>query len=361
VNKKKLFVHALGALAVLLLGVTFLARGCDRPTAPRSAPSEGKGPGYEDTTSTAKELRTLALQYHDRIEAIEGRSRSVEERLSKLEAELGRMGTLLESTLKAQAEILNSIHGALPQGNSPVPSVPRIGSFDLGTTADAPEKHPVIPPGSFGEGKLLTGVFAPVTGDAMPVLIKLSSLLVGPSRTRIPIAGAFLVGKATGDANSSRAIIQLHSLSFVDGDGKSVERKVNGWVVDADGIQGLAGRYVWNVKEMALLSGVSGTAQGMANAFANSQTTTSTSALGSVKEVTKNSVDYAGFQGASSALANIGKIIEERMREFVPSVYVGNADRSVTIVFLEGVSLESAQLESPVRHDRFRGLDAFDR
>jgi len=360
-DKKKLVVHGLGVLALVLLGATFLARGCDQSTGLRPAPQEDKGWSFEDATPAAKELRTLALQYHDRIEAIEGRSRAVEERLSKLEAELGRMSTLLESALKAQAEMLSSLHGALPQGNTPAPAVARIGSFDLAGAAEAPEKHPVIPPGSFGEGKLLTGVFAPVSGDAMPVLIKLDSILVGPSRTRIPIRGAFLVGKATGDANSSRAIIQLHSLSFVDADGKSIERKVNGWVVDADGIQGLAGKYVWNAKELALLSGVSGTAQGLANAFAGSQTTTSTSPLGSVKEVTKNAAEYSGWQGASSALANIGKIIEERMREFVPSVYVGNADRSVTIVFLEGVSLESAQLDSPGRLERFRGLDAFDR
>jgi conjugal transfer pilus assembly protein TraB len=275
-----------------------------------------------------------------------------------------------ETTLKLLVELQRHLDefAAKRDAREPRPPasdpIPRIESFDL-----APEKKQDriahVPAGTFAEGTLLTGILAPVGGDALPVLIKLDALAVGPNRSRLPLKDAFLVGKATGDANSSRAIVQLHLLSYVGPDGRTIERKVNGWVVDADGMQGLKGEYVWNANQIATLSIAAGGMQGMANAFAASQTTVTSSPAGSLREVTGSAKDYTLFQGGGQALANLSKIIEERLREFTPGVFVSNRDRKLTAVFLEGVTLDSNVFEEKSNVERprnpFSDLDASDR
>lgn len=355
---------ALAAASVLLLVFAIFRgsgpnkNGADRPSSPVQ--------GFEDRTPAAKELRSLALQYHDRIESIESRLKEYEKQLGSTYAQIQKLSVSLEEYAKAQGKLLDlasrtsSRERETASEKRQAPA--RIGAFDLGPNNADESDGFIIPAGSFGEGTLLTGVYAPVNGDALPVLIRLDSILIGPSKSRIPIRGAFLVAKANGDANSSRAVIQLHTLSLVDSDGNSIEKKVNGWIVDADGVQGLAGSYVWKATDIAALSIVSGTGQGAANAFTQSNTSVLTSPLGSVKEITGNVGQVVMAQGASQALANISKILEERMKEFVPAIYVSNAARQVTVVFLEGVNLENANLKTPkgpLYGNRFSGLDAF--
>jgi conjugal transfer pilus assembly protein TraB len=223
-----------------------------------------------------------------------------------------------------------------------------------------------IPAGGFAEATLLTGVFAPIKGEPMPVLLRLDSLLIGPNKSRVPVDGAFLIGKAKGDPNTSRAIIQLHLLSLVKSDGEVVEKDVNGYVVDKDGIMGLKGKYVWNIEKTALLSMASGAFEGIGSALASGEKTTMTSPLGTVEKITGDMAKYAGYSGLSKAFTNINRIFQERLNEFAPAIYVFNQKRGLSIVFLRGVSLYNfKEVRDEKRLDYYRypfsGLDVVDK
>jgi conjugal transfer pilus assembly protein TraB len=179
-----------------------------------------------------------------------------------------------------------------------------------------------------------------VTGEALPVLLRLDAALIGPQRSRIPIRGAFLVGKAQGDANSKRATVQLDTLSLVRADGAPIEVKVNGWVSDSDGIQGLRGQYVWRADEVLGLSALTGALSGGADALAQRETTTQVTPLGGAQgAVTGDPLRFAGYKSLSSAFTRLSDSVSQRLNEIVPAVYVAN-DRSVTVIFLGGVTLE---------------------
>jgi conjugal transfer pilus assembly protein TraB len=213
-----------------------------------------------------------------------------------------------------------------------------------------------LPAGSFGEATLLTGVFAPITGDPLPVLMKLDAALIGPQRSRVPIRDAFLVGKAQGDANSKRAVIQLELLSVIRPDGTPLELKTNGWATDDDGIQGLRGDYVWRADEIVALASLTGALSGGAEALAQRETVSQVTPLGgSQSTVTGDPLRFAGYKSLGSAFGRLGDMVSQRLQEIVPAIHVANA-KTITVAFINGVTLEGFEIPDPTQA-AFSGLD----
>jgi hypothetical protein len=344
--KHKGLLAAFGCMALAAVGLSIA--GAPSPAAQDAARAAGARE-IQDALPAAGELRDLALAYDARIASLEEQARASRETLLALQQALSELAGALERA-----------HAPFEPEPSRTPEAPprtqteqRLLVLDL--KPDTGVARPLrVPAGSFGEATLLTGVFAPVNGDPMPVLVRLDAVLTGPNRTRAPIQGAFLVGKAVGDANSARAVIQLAKVSV-----GAEERAVNGWVVDDDGVQGLAGRYVWNAGQLAALSAASGFAQGASQALSQAQTSTVVSPFGSVaRDVTGDPARFAGSAGAAAAFAHLSKLLEERMQEFVPAVYVHNRARRITVVFLEGFDIP-APPEPPSKREH--NLGGFDR
>jgi hypothetical protein len=68
----------------------------------------------------------------------------------------------------------------------------------------------------------------------------------------------------------------------------------------------------------------------------------------------------AGFQAAGGASGKLGEIVGERMKEIRPAVSTPS-NRKVTVVFLDGLTLEGLDLEevgNGTKRDPFGGLDA---
>jgi len=328
-----------------LAGVVLAVAGAPPQASP---PLSGRPPAFDDSIPAAGELRNLALAYDARIAALEEQTRSSKQAVSALQQALGELAGVLERSQVREEELQKRL-------SEPPPQAPTARLLVLNLPPDTgPGKGLTLPAGSFGEATLLTGVFAPVTGEPMPVLVRLDAVLTGPRHTRVPVQGAFLIGKAAGDANSSRAVIQLTKLSVGD-----EEKPMNGWVVDDDGVQGVAGEYVWNAGRLAALSSLSGFAQGAAKALGHSETTTVVGPFGAAsREVTGDPARFVGAGGAAAALESLSKLIEQRMQEFTPAVYVHNRGRRVTVVFLETLQLRSAS-EEPARIEP--NLGGFDR
>lgn len=288
--------------------------------------------------------------YGERVESTEREVAALRVQLQETQKKIEESGQKSASALE---KLLQEMQTSTKQDLPVLPAAPRFRTFEFEKRRSR-SMH--IPAGSFGEATLLTGVFAPVTGEPLPVLFRLDAALIGPQRSRIPIRGAFLVGKAQGDANSRRATVQLDTLSVIRPDGTAFEAKVNGWAADEDGIQGLRGHYVWRADEVLALSSLTGALSGGADAMAQRQTTTQVTPLGGAQgAVTGDPVKFAGYRALSSAFGRLSEMVSQRLNEVVPAIYVPNA-RTITLAFIGGVTLEGVEAaELPA--SPFSGLD----
>ncbi len=288
--------------------------------------------------------------YGERVETTEREVAALRAQLQETQKRLEETGQKNASALE---KLLQEIQGAAKQEVPALPPAPRFRTFEF-------EKRKTrslhVPAGSFGEATLLTGVFAPVTGEPLPVLLRLDAALVGPQRSRVPVRGAFIVGKAQGDANSRRATVQLDSLSVVRADGAPFEVKVNGWAADEDGIQGLRGQYVWRADEVIALSSLTGALSGGADAMAQKETTSQVTPLGGVQgAVTGDPLKFAGYRSLSTAFGRLSEMVSQRLNEIVPAIYVPNA-RTITVAFINGVTIEGFDVPEATLSP-FSGLD----
>ena len=249
--------------------------------------------------------------------------------------------------------------GAKAHEDLPEPP-PRIQKIRLVGPRAAAARDVHLPAGSFAEGCLLTGCFAPVEGQALPVKIRLTGDWIAPNRTRIPLGDAFLIGKALGDANSERAIIQLDKLSYVHSTGRSIELSVNGYIADSDGVQGAAGKYVWRAAELVGYSALAGGVSGAGEALSQSQTSTQLNPLGGANQiVTGDLAKFAAGRGTSRAADEIQKAIAKRIDQLIPAIWVPNG-RKVTVTLIDGATLAGvAPKELDHAHSRtpYQGLD----
>src|SRR5581483_6927742 len=259
-----------GAMVVLIVFAIALTALGGPPTGDRQdvkRANQDREQGFSLAVPSAQRVAGFVESYAPRVEETEREIgkltealKAADERQKKQEAVLIAIaGELKEarSELNARAEaarpgpfaaVAPTSSGTAGRTEELREETPRIQKIRLQALAAPSVPEARLPAGSFAEGTLLTGVFAPVEGQALPVLIRLSSEWTTPDRGRVPIGDAFLIGKAQGDANSERATVQLEKLSYVHTNGRTIELPINGFIVDTDGIQGAKGKYVWRAE-----------------------------------------------------------------------------------------------------------------
>jgi hypothetical protein len=381
VGSKRAKVLLFGVLAVVMTVLFFgfgLMGGPKKPQDSLDHPRSAGG--FEVAVEDSRKVAGFVESYGQRID-------QAEKRLSQKETEFEALKLQLTKQTSALSTLAQELGNLRPQGRgltsggigvegrpevglpgSPTEvarELPRLQKVTLPAAARAAlvqsRKEDVhIPAGSFAEATLLTGVYAPTEGSAQPVDLRVDLTFIGPNRSRVPVQGAFLIGKASGEPNSLRVVIQLDKLSYVRKDGQVIERAVNGYVVDQDGVMGLSGQYVWRIGEAVILAAGVGAIQGVSGAMAQQQTTTQLSPLGGATSlVTGNLGKFAMAQGSGSAADKIGEIVTKRLDQVVPAIYVPNGKR-LTVVLLEGVTLEGlplAEVKNESSSSPYVGLD----
>lgn len=377
-------------LAVLLFAVPY---GCSRKD--QAAASEKKPPssaetsktqelipdspkGFDDTLTLGGKYQALIARWggdlstakselnsaRGEIEALknalaEDRSRQEAEKKS-LVATLERLrdglGKELGAKDRAQAE-MGAGGGEAPPGAGGLRAIRLSGQAPR---REDPARAVRIPTAAGGVATLMNGVFAPTSGEPSPVRLRLDAALVGPNRSRIGLRNAFLIGKAQGDPNSSRVLVQVDRMSYVAPDGKAIESRALGYVVGEDGLEGVPGKYEWRAMDLVPLAAVSSGISGASEALALGEMTRSVTPLGgSVETLSGDALKFAGFRAGGGASSKVTEILVERMREIRPAVSA-QAGGQVTVVFLEGVTLDGltrGELEHATDDDPFRGLD----
>ncbi len=323
-------------LAALFFGLALIGK----PRAVASRPPGEFQTGLEDSRKVAGFVESFA----PRIDETEKRLSRKDEELAELKSKLQKYDRVLAALVE---ELSAQRMGDTPKtagpesADAPGAMLPRLQKYALATDVTKARAQSVrIPAGSFAQATLLTGVYAPTEGGVLPVKIRLDAAFIGPNRSRIPIQDAFLIGKATGDANSQRVVVQLDKLSYVATDGRVVEVSLNGYVADEDGVQGLGGRYVWRIGEAATVAALAGGISAAADGAAARETVLQVNPLGGTTEaVTGELGKFATARGASKAADEIGKIVSERLEEIVPAIYVPNG-KKITVCLIDGATLD---------------------
>lgn len=366
------------ALALLLAVGGILFYGLARMNGPEEAPARREGSAYDTGTNPTRQMKGFVDHFGNlverqgkelstqagQIEHLNRENAELKKAAEELHVELTRLNaTLAERQAKPESIVEDMKRQLMGETTNDQSRIRKIAIPQAKEDAKLHTRFVRLPAGSFAEATLLTGVYAPTEGQAMPVKLRLDAAFVCPNRARIPIQEAFLIGKAIGEPNSERVIVQLDRLSYVKPSGGTVEVSVNGYVVDNDGIQGVAGQYVWRAFDVASLGILSGALSAGTDAMAAKETLAQTNPLGGTSQiVTGDPLRFVTYRGLSRAGEGIEKLVVKRLEEIVPAVYVANG-KQVTVCLIDGVTLENVSLDEVTREtstNPFAGLD-FDR
>lgn len=375
------------AISGIVLAVLFVGLGLFRggKTASKDGPAsrrDGRSRDFEVAVDDSRKVAGFVESYGREIDDAKKELKEREAELQKLRAKQEKYDTVLQAILEElsarKREELDSrrketdrteerkvfVDPENAEESTPEP-LARIQKITLASGKKEAERRKKknelhIPAGSFAEATLLTGVYAPTEGSALPVTLRLDLSLVGPNRSRIPIQEAFLIGKAMGEANSRRVVIQISKLSYVKTTGETIEVPLNGYVADDDGVMGLGGQYVWRVNETAGLAILAGGLSAVGDAAAQAETVTEKTPLGgATRTVTGDVGKFSLFRGGSRAAEALEAMVVRRLDEVVPAIYVANG-KKLTVVLLDGVTLPGLLVDE-VSHESdknpYSGLD----
>lgn len=310
----------------------------------------GASLGFDDLTIGQEYKTSVASQGH-RVSTLEQDVSGVRRDLDQLKSDLAKSAQSQEAQLSRLEEIARLVQGlATPRLEVPSNLGPlktetpekgvRLLTFGGSEGPSAPRRALRIPTASAGEATVLNGVFAPTGGEPSPIRLRLDAAILGPSKSRVPLRDAILIGKAAGDANATRVTVELVSFSYVKQGGQSIEVPVRGYVVGEDGMEGIPGTYLYRLEDQVPLAIVTDGVAGFTSALAERETTRSVTPFGGATNVvTGDPLKYAGLKAAAGTSSKVGDILAERMRELRPAVWTP-AEKRVKVVFLEGVTLE---------------------
>jgi hypothetical protein len=321
---------------------------------PGAAPHEAGSPGAIgfDELTIGQEYKTSVASQGHRVSTLEQDAIGLRRDLDRLKEDLARSAEAQGAQMSRLEEIARLVQGLstsrleIPSSIGPAKAEAaekgvRLLTFEGGSGAPPARKKSLrIPTASAGEATVLNGVFAPTGGEPSPIRLRLDAAILGPSKSRIPLRDAILIGKAAGDANSTRVTVELVSFSYVKPGGHSIEVPVRGYVVGEDGMEGIPGSYLYRLEEQVPMAVVTDGLAGFASALAERETTRSVTPFGGATSVvTGDPLKYAGLKAAAGTSSKVGDILAERMRELRPAVWTP-AEKRVKVVFLEGVTLE---------------------
>ncbi|HEX7650842.1 MAG TPA: TraB/VirB10 family protein [Noviherbaspirillum sp.] len=242
---------------------------------------------------------------------------------------------------RAEAPAPGLVHVSMASISKAVPS-PVASDHD---GHGAPDTISTYLPVSFTRGVLLGGLDAPTGGQAQsnpqPVLIRLSDNSVLPNRFRGEYRDCFVIAAGYGDIGSERAYLRTESLSCVRDDGSTLDIKIQGSVYGEDGKVGMRGRLVTKQGQMLANALLAGIASGIGQGLSTASTSYSTSALGTIANMSGSDAYRAGLGGGvGHALDRLAQYYIKLAEQTFPVVEI-DAGREVDVVITKGVRIDT--------------------
>ncbi len=325
----------------------------------------------EDADSRLKrqidDLKSQISESEKTIEKMSDRQKKMEEYFKDLDEAISA------KVIKAlRSEKVIEREGVSPQGEGEVAIQPAkiyepayanipLKVYDVAPLKPSPadtKEAIYLPSGSFVNGTLLSGVYAPMDeARALPVLISIDEAFYGPNQSRIPLKGCFAIGKAAGDATTDRAHIQVYKLSMVLPNGQTFEKEGNcAFIVgEADSTLALDGVRVSRSKEQMMAAFSSGAFAGAGATLERGQISQYESSFGQVTTAKKAAAGEILGGALHDAFTQMAQYQIRQLEKMVDAIYVAPG-RKVYIVMTEGVRIEGLQ-SSEVRASSHHHLD----
>ncbi len=197
----------------------------------------------------------------------------------------------------------------------------------------------------FMEGMLLTGLKAETLARANenpePMIIRVQAPAVLPNHVKANLKGCFVIAHGFGKLNKERIEARLISLHCLSQDEEAViDEKIKGFVVDADGTKGIAGRVVTKAGANTARVFVAGIFGGFGEAIEASNTNMSINPLGAINTTTtaRESFQRGIGRGISEASDDLRQVFLDLVKQSSPIIEVGPA-KKITLALTEGVYL----------------------
>lgn len=221
-------------------------------------------------------------------------------------------------------------------------------SASAATVAKAADPIPYLPPGSMFEAVLLNGMDAPTSqvGEKNPVpsVLRVKTDAILPNAYSYNVKECFVLVSGYGSLSSERAQLRTETISCVRDGGRSLESRLDGYVVGEDGRTGMRGRLVSKQGQLIAKSLAAGVLSGFSNALTPQQIPQLELGSGngyiSTQRATLGSIGETGVAtGFSSAAKSVSAFYLDMAKEMTPVVEI-DAGRKVTIVLIKGVQLK---------------------
>lgn len=320
------------------------------------------GADLEGTKGEVRRIHSRLDEQEQKFDEFQSSSteifRKILERMSEIETVGGGHGPGYDPSNAGNTDVADLGAGGNGNGGSDT-----LDSFGTTTTTPdvppAPEKQKVafIGAGDSVRIKLLAGVNAPTDGTPYPVVFQLSSDVMGPDNSQLPLGEARLIAAAQGSLTDSRALFRLTSMNIRLNDGRRKVVPVDGWVVGEDGVRGMEGILIDPIGKAIGGAGFAGALQGIGQGLsASNVTNTSSGVFGNTATVTGNVGEFAAGQGISNAARVYANLIQQRVGALVPVVQVLSG-REATAVFSRSVSITDLYNSLDAEDSGFTGID----
>lgn len=203
-----------------------------------------------------------------------------------------------------------------------------------------------IPAGSFLEASLLNGMDAPVSSVAeknpVPAVMRVKTDAILPNRFTQDVKECFVLVSGHGVLSSERVRLRTETISCVREDGRTIEAKIDGYVVGEDGSVGPRGRLVSKQGQLIARSLAAGVLAGFGDALTPQAVPQLSLTPGGSTPTTRMDAGTFAATGVARGFSDASKAVSgfflEMAREATPVVEI-SAGRKLTIVVIKGFEL----------------------
>lgn len=212
--------------------------------------------------------------------------------------------------------------------------------------------HNYVPAGSYARAVLTSGVVASTALQAssqpQPIVMRLIDDGHLPRGFKGTLNQNVLIGACYGDLSAERVMCRLETMAWVEENGVTVEKKVEGWIIGEDGRPGMRGEVVDRSGQAVRDTMIAGMLSGLGQ-FIKSESTSSVypvSPFGQTNALSgQRALAGAASNGATSALDKLAEFSIKRAEQMQPVILIASG-RVVDVVFKTGVDIR-AEVAAP--------------
>lgn len=329
----------------------------------------------EKIRQESKEIREQNSLLQGRIDVLDslfktapGQQYENKNQMQQNEQKIDKSGAGGPSTNEVKGDVFPPVDQPLPPQSSPQPMPPPVSSspqsfssnanlsvstgskiLHVGTTGgvarSSRHKDMYLPAGSYARSVLLSGVVAATAtsaqGAPQPIMLRIIDDGNLPRGFTSRVKDAVVIGACYGDISSERVLCRLETMSWVEPNGLTVERKVEGWVFGEDGRQGLRGSVVDRSSDVAREALFAGMLSSLSSFFqAEAQRSVfPISPFGQTNGLsTGRALTGAAGSGVGNAMDRLADFSIKRAEQMQPVIQISSG-RVVDIAFKTGVDL----------------------